>query len=303
MLLRTRRAWQGVVFVRRGTASSANASSPTPGPPPSSSGGPSVLSIAFFGGMCLGTFGLGCWQVQRYQWKLGVAAEQKSKYLAEPTVLPECSSQLHVLETVSQLGGRRISTSGTYEHGKEVLLGPRSAPVGLVGDAAQGLATNPQGYYVVTPLKRIDGTVVFINRGWVAMNEKSWHRPSGVVQVHAIVGSGEKPSTFSPVNSPKTRKLLWLEPAALLEATGYNASDASTSVVPIILEAVEPDNVPVTSYPACRRVKHLNDQYITPMTHVVYATTWFSLSAAGTIMTYYMFKKPTRLTRSVRGPR
>lgn len=277
----------------RRTASSATS------PPPSSSG-PSVLGVAFFGGMCLGTFGLGCWQVQRYQWKLGVAADQKAKYLAEPTALPECSSQLHVLETVSQLSGRRISTSGTYEHGKEVLLGPRSAPVGLVGDAAQGLATNPQGYYVVTPLKRTDGTVVFINRGWVAMNEKNWHRPSGIVTVHAIVGSGEKSSTFSPVNSPKTRKLLWLEPAALLQATGY-ASETSTPVVPIILEAVEPDNVPVTSYPACRRVKHLNDQYITPMTHLVYATTWFSLSAAGTVMTYYMFKTPTRLTR--RGPR
>lgn len=263
--------------------------------PSSSSSGTSSASssgtfagYAFFGSLCLGTFGLGCWQLQRYQWKLGVASDQKSKYGQEPQLLPESSSQSLLRETVAQLIGRRISTTGTYEHTKEILLGPRSAPVGLVGDAAQGLATNPQGYYVVTPLKRMDGTVVFINRGWVAMNEKTWSRPNGVVKVHAIVAEGEKKATFSPVNSPKTRKLLWLEPAALLEATGYSSEGGIGEAV--IMEAVEADDVPVTSYPACRRVKHLNNQYITPMTHLVYATTWFSLCVAGVFMTYHMFR-------------
>ena len=40
--------------------------------------------------------------------------------------------------------GRRVQIQGTFEHEKEVLLGPRSSPPGLLGPAAQGMATNPQ---------------------------------------------------------------------------------------------------------------------------------------------------------------
>jgi hypothetical protein len=35
----------------------------------------------------------------------------------------------------------------------ELLLGPRASPPGLITPAAQGMATNPQGFYVITPLK------------------------------------------------------------------------------------------------------------------------------------------------------
>jgi cytochrome oxidase assembly protein ShyY1 len=46
--------------------------------------------------------------------------------------------------------GRRICMDGTYDHTKEILLGPRTAP-GLEGQKAQGMATNPAGFFVITP--------------------------------------------------------------------------------------------------------------------------------------------------------
>lgn len=245
------------------------------------------MGIAFFSSIVATTFGLGCWQVQRYQWKLGVIADEKNKYLLDPTVLPECSSQFQLSESIRQLKGCRVSTSGVFLHDKEVKLGPRSPPAGLIGDAAQGLATNPQGYYIITPFKRCDGTIVYVNRGWVAMKEQTWKRPVGTVAINAIIGSTETAGSFSPVNDPKNRKLLWLESAALLEATGT----PSTTEPIVVLEVIEPDNKAVTSYPAARRVKNLSEHYVTPMTHLVYAFTWFSLCAAGTVMTYVKFKR------------
>ena len=46
--------------------------------------------------------------------------------------------------------------NGNYDFTKELLLGPRSAP-GLSTEKAQGMATNPQGYYVITPFYLSNG--------------------------------------------------------------------------------------------------------------------------------------------------
>ena len=218
-----------------------------------------------------------------------------------------CASQQHLTESASQLEGCRVSTTGVFAHELEVLLGPRSAPAGLFGEAAQGLATNPQGYFIITPLKRSDGTVVFVNRGWVDLKRGSWERPAGQVTVQGILSQGEKQGSFSPVNNVESRKLLWLEPAALRRAcgsileAGAGAGGAEALTAPLVLlEVVEPDDQPVTSFPVARRMKHLGEAYITPMTHLVYAVTWFSLCAAGTAMTYYKFRRSPSLLKKKR---
>jgi len=277
------------------------------------------LGVAVFTSICLGAFGLGCWQTKRYLWKVDVMDEQRKRYLQEPETIPEGGGmdQHHVAELVQSLKGRRISVTGTFLHDKEVLIGPRSAPAGLIGTAAQGLAINPQGYYVITPLQRGDGTVFFINRGWVPLSSvvgggagrnevfgansnakvNVWDRPKGTTSVSTVVSGGEVVGRFSPVNNPSTKKLFWIEPKALVEATGLQNFALPT----IILESVEYDDVPVTFYPANRRLKHLDEQYITPMTHLVYAVTWFSLSLAGLVMTFYKFKKPPKINKRVVG--
>jgi surfeit locus 1 family protein len=203
--------------------------------------------------------------------------------------IPIKLAQFELAEYVDQIRGRVLEVTGTFDHKAETLIGPRSAPAGLVGTAAQGLAINPQGYYVVTPLERSDGTVVFVNRGWVEKSQTEWFRPPGVVSVTTVVSSGEKVSTFSPQNDPTKKRLFWLEEDALRKCT--NRSHLSPKEV-IVLEAFEPDNVPVTSYPAARRQKHLTEQHVTPLMHLVYAFTWFSLSAAGFMMTFSKFRKP-----------
>lgn len=190
------------------------------------------------------------------------------------------------MDLVSKYKGKKVTLIGKFDHEKEILLGPRSAPAGLISPA-QGLAINPQGYYVITPLIREDKTIVYINRGWVEKNEKSWSRPQGAVKITTVVSSGEKSGSFTPENKPISGKLFWLEPAALL----INNKDKDSNTAAIILEVIEDDDKLMTNYPVARKSKYLDHHHVTPVTHIVYAVTWFSLAILGSYMTYLKFKK------------
>jgi len=229
----------------------------------------------FFSSISLGAAALGVWQTKRYKWKVETIDEmtaslQSTLFLSLPDSTTQRALGEYVREKCSTKG-RKVSLSGEFVHEKEVLLGPRSAPANLIANSAQGLAVNPQGYFVITPLKRSDGTVIFVNRGWVGINEKSWGRPNGNVTLKAIFVNGEKEGLFSPENNTSTKKLLWLNPASLLCASGLNESQASPV---LIAEVFEEDNAPITSYPIAKRQKHFIDHHVTPMTHLVYALTW-----------------------------
>ena len=80
---------------------------------------------------------------------------------------------------------------GKFDHTKEVLLGPRTAPSSATGGPAQGMATNPQGFYVITPfLRDIDNNIIYVNRGWVPKDAISWSRPEGWRNIAGVVGEG-----------------------------------------------------------------------------------------------------------------
>jgi surfeit locus 1 family protein len=215
-------------------------------------------------------------------------------------IIPSNSLQYLLDETLKECKGQRIQLKGTYLHDKEILLGPRSAPAGLFGAGAQGLASNPQGYYIITPLKRSDGTILFINRGWIPINMKEWNKPQKEIELIAIVSETEKKASFTPDNSANSNKLLWLEASTLLEIT--KLKEIAEPI--LIFEEINTNNNDndnsnsnTIEYPAARKIDSIDSHYVTPATHFVYAITWFSLAIAGLGMTYYTLKRPTRLKK------
>lgn len=96
------------------------------------------VGIAFFGSICAYAVGLGVWQTKRYMWKVGVIEDIQLKLNDPPEMIPPLA-QFDLVEWVDQMKGRKVAVSGTFDHTKEILIGPRSAPLGLMGDAAQGL--------------------------------------------------------------------------------------------------------------------------------------------------------------------
>ena len=272
-----------------------------------SGSGTDVAGIVVFGSICLGTFGLGCWQVQRYNWKVDLLKTAKERYEMEAQVLPERKlSQGELYEYLQDISGQRLALTGSFDHSNEVRIGPRAAPPGLVTDAAQGMATNPQGYFIVTPFVTKAGGLVFVNRGWVKRGVENIDRPVGQVTLsNLIVSQTEMPNRFNPPIDQKAineKSLIWLEANALVEAGGASNVLSAGDGVPIV-EVVEADGTPLKAlYPVARRFQQVSEPSVTPLTHMTYAFTWFSLAAAGTAMTYYQFRRG-RGGRRVRKPK
>ena len=172
---------------------------------------------AFFGSLCAGTFGLGCWQIQRLVEKLD-KVEERTNELQMP---PQTTTTTTTDWASSKQPYRRRLLEGTLRHDKEVLIGPRGAPAGVKlprqglsakGQQQQssGMAPGPQGYHVLTPLEIANSypkRTVWINRGWVSKNmvaqgrndirttttttTNSWSRPQGPVTLTTIRSSSE----------------------------------------------------------------------------------------------------------------
>jgi surfeit locus 1 family protein len=170
----------------------------------------SKAGIAFFSSLCATTFGLGCWQAQRYYEKIDMIEARNQESLMEPQALEKnakCSiaEQQGVREDkITQRGFGPITVQGEFAHQYEILIGPRGPPPGAIsssgpnsGRSSGGMSSSPQGYYVITPLKRNFGMgTVLVNRGWVprqyVLQNAAWDRPNGTVNIVGVASKTER---------------------------------------------------------------------------------------------------------------
>jgi surfeit locus 1 family protein len=139
------------------------------------------------------TFGLGTWQVYRWNWKQEQLAFREERRLA-PVV--EWKDDLDPRE----MEFKRVVVRGHYDHALEVQSGPRSFD-------------GHSGFFVLTPLELVNGKRVLVNRGWVPRESETFFRPSGEVELTGVVRLSEKQTRFVPDNERK--RFYWLDQAAL----------------------------------------------------------------------------------------
>ena len=98
------------------------------------------------------SFGLGCWQVKRLNWKTDLIAKCENN-LAAP-IIPELPPNLDPT-VIADLEYRRFKCKGHFDYENEMFLGPR-------------LRNGEVGYLVVTPFIRENGgDPILIERGWI----------------------------------------------------------------------------------------------------------------------------------------
>lgn len=250
------------------------------------------MGIAIFGGITLGTFCLGLWQTQRYFWKVELIKNAQSKLNDDPVILPTKMSQSRFVEELRTKRGLRIQVKGVFDYSKEVLLGLRPAPPGLLGPSAQGMASNPLGYYVITPLRLINGNTVFVNRGWVPRNSQEWQRPIGNTEFVAVVSEPEQKNTFTPVNAVEGNVLIWLEAEALTRRLSSSGECSLRAEDVVVLEAVDDEDTALDRLPVARRARDFERHFVGPEMHAAYALTWYCLAVAGVVMTAGKFRGP-----------
>ena len=199
--------------------------------------------------------GLGTWQVERLQWKLGLIAVREAGIHAAPTALPVTLGDARSLEF------HPVRAEGRFLNERELYLVAPS----LRGDA---------GYHVITPLLLESGATLLVDRGFVPTDRKApttraAGEPQGLVTVTGLLRLpvAGKPSWFTPDNDPARNQWFYWDLDAMTSAAKLDR------VVPFYIEANASPN-PGGSPEGGQTVTEL------PNNHLQYAITWYALAVA-----------------------
>ncbi len=227
-----------------------------------------VFGIVVAVGVVLLT-GLGLWQVQRLAWKTDLIGRVDARVNAPAVPAPPASAGV----TAKADEYRHVTVRGRF-------LNSAEAQVYTVSDYGGG-------YWVMTPLKRDDGTVVFINRGFVPIDRQDPKtRTAGNTDAEvAVTGLLRMPETkgwlFSQPNDPAHDRWYRRDIAAIA------ASRRLGPVAPYFIDAdatPNPGGWPKGGLTVIRF----------PNSHLMYAITWFSmaLGLAGVSVWLLWLRKP-----------
>jgi len=288
----------------------------------SSSKAISKSGTIFFSSLCIGTFGLGCWQTKRYFEKIEQVEQRKHDLQLDP--IPYNNKDCNENNNNINPSFRRYRMKGTFRHKDQVFIGPRGPPLDALGKTGPmsgrsggGMGVSPQGYFVITPFEpegnENNKDAILVNRGWVPQHyikqsiawEEDSNQNDSSVEIVGVQSTPETPSFFIPKQSTKTKDntLLWMEEEALRNATNTNAMIASSDqskenkLQPPLILFVETGNdnsnndSKIISFPVKPNAETVGEFKVMPFTHATYAFTWFGLSTAGVIMTRKLITK------------
>lgn len=188
--------------------------------------------------------GLGVWQIQRLEWKQGLLAEVEAQLAQPPQPLPEDIDP-------AQWAFRHASVTGVFLHDREMVLRPR------VRDGQAGVE-------LVTPLKRVSGGVILINRGWLRETDLGRvERPVDPVAVSGLVRGDFKKGFFTPANDPAQGQWFWEDIGAMTQGL--------SPALPVVLFADGGDGKVLKGGGGLPQLAN---------NHLSYAVFWFTMALA-----------------------
>ncbi|SOR29075.1 putative surfeit locus 1 family protein (surf1-like) [Methylorubrum extorquens] len=201
---------------------------------------------------------LGTWQLARKSEKEALIARIIERSHAEPPAAPSPFEEWGAKADEFS----RVQTSGTFLHDQETLV-HGLAP----GEPGRAL----QGFYVITPLKRDDGTTILVNRGFVPTElkrpeDRGAGQVSGAATVTGMLRASETRTLFVPESDPKREA--WFT----RDIPGISAARNLTNVAPYLIEADATPNPGGWPRGGQLRVD-------LPNNHLQYAFTWFGIAA------------------------
>jgi surfeit locus 1 family protein len=104
---------------------------------------------------------LGTWQVERRTWKLDLIARVEQRVHAPPAAAPGPAQWSNVSAAADEY--RRVTATGTFLDDSQTLV--------------QAVTDLGAGYWVLTPLRLADGSIVLVNRGFVPADDRDRVQP------------------------------------------------------------------------------------------------------------------------------
>jgi len=232
---------------------------PTPGP--RSRAARTVFLVAA-GLAVLAFLALGTWQVQRRAWKLDLIARVEQRVHAAPADMPGPAAWPDISAARDEY--RRVRATGTFLHDRETLV---------VASTERG-----PGYWVMTPLRLADGTMVLVNRGFVPPERRDRstrpeENPGGEVALAGLLRMTEPGGSLLRHNDPAAGRWYSRDVQAIAAARGLGP------VAPYFIDAeAGPAGSAAPGAPVggLTVVAFRNN-------HLEYALTWYALALVGAI--------------------
>jgi surfeit locus 1 family protein len=211
------------------------------------------VALVFF----CGFLALGTWQVERRTWKLALIARVDARVHAPPTELPSRAEWPAI--TARDYEYRHVRATGTF--------------LNAAATRVQALTELGTGDWLLTPLRLADGSLVMVNRGFVASDHVSetgerHPEPQQPTTVTGLMRMSEPNGGFLRSNDPSTNRWYSRDVSAIAAARGLH------DVAPYFIDAdgggrAAPDpNEPVGGLTVI--AFHNN--------HLIYAITWYTLA-------------------------
>jgi surfeit locus 1 family protein len=212
---------------------------------------------------------LGTWQIYRLERKLDLISSINQRIHAAPSPLPTTDKWPTIDSRAEYL---RVTEKGHFLHQYEALVYAST----ILGP----------GYWVLTPMRRADGFIVYINRGFVPLDRKNAAtRATGQnadnVTVTGLLRINEPGGTLLRSNVPAEGR--WYSRDVIAMA----GKDGLSNVAPFFIDADAQPN------PGGLPVGGLTEVHF-PNNHLSYALTWYGMAALSLVGGYLLIRSEMR---------
>ncbi|MEB0134112.1 SURF1 family protein [Actimicrobium sp. CCC2.4] len=215
--------------------------------------------------------GLGGWQVVRLQWKLDLIARVEARVKAPVADAPGAQNWPGVSVAADEY--RHVRVTGQFLYDRSVRV--------------QAVTERGSGFWLLTPLRRVDGEVILINRGYVPARTGDWlpgaARPaSGAIDlagatttVSGLLRISEPGGAFLRRNDPVANRWYSRDVAAIAAAGNLGTVGP---VAPYFVDADAASSGRRTDDPSGEQPVGGLTVIAFHNSHLVYALTWFALA-------------------------
>jgi surfeit locus 1 family protein len=197
---------------------------------------------------------LGTWQLERRSWKLDLIERTETRVHAPAVQAPSRGEWSKI--TTADHEYRHVSVTGVFLNDREALV-------------AASTELGP-GFWVLTPFRMRDGTVVLVNRGFVPTDRRDpASRNAGEIvgetTVTGLLRITEPDGAMLRSNDPTADRWFSRDVAAIAAARGL------ADVAPYFIDADAGSGAPDSPVGGLTVIRFHNN-------HLVYAITWYSLA-------------------------
>jgi len=218
---------------------------------------------------------LGTWQIQRLYWKQTLIERVEQRAHAPAVAAPTPDQWNNVTAESDEY--RHVRVSGVF-------LDALSAQV-------QASTLHGRGFWVMTPLRTADGSIIFINRGFITYGAKPCANSSGPIEVTGLLRISEPGGAFLRSNNPDLQQWYSRDVSALA------VSKHLLNVAPFFIDAGADKNLNETGEADCKYPVAGLTVIAFHNNHLIYAVTWYCFALMVLVASFIFVRTGLRMRR------